>query len=139
MTDIGGAIGVAQLAKLDGFNRRRLHNADYFDRHLKAKGLILPARRKDCAHVFHQYVVRVTKDCPLSREELMAALKEKGIGTAVHYPIPIHSQPVYRPTSGEARCPVADKLAGQVMSLPVHPQVTDENLNYICDTLNRMI
>lgn len=139
MTDIGGAIGVAQLAKLDGFNRRRLHNADYFDRHLKAKGLILPVRRKDCAHVFHQYVVRVTKDCPLSREELMAALKEKGIGTAVHYPIPIHSQPVYRQALGEVRCPVAEKLAGQVMSLPVHPQVTDENLKYVCDTLNGMI
>lgn len=139
MTDIGGAIGVAQLAKLDGFNKRRLHNADYFDRHLKAKGLVLPTRRKECNHVFHQYVVRVTNDCSLSREQLMAALKENGIGTAVHYPIPIHRQPVYSPLSGDSRCPVAEELAGQVMSLPVHPQVTDEQLHYICDTLTGMI
>lgn len=139
MTDIGGAIGVAQLAKLDGFNKRRLHNADYFDRHLVAKSLVLPARRKDCNHVFHQYVVRVTKDCSLSREQLMEALKEKGIGTAVHYPIPIHRQPVYKPVTANTRCPVAEELAEQVMSLPVHPQVTDEQLKYICDTLNGMI
>ena len=139
MTDISGAIGLAQLAKLDGFNKRRIHNAGYFDRHLNAPGLMLPARRNDCTHVFHQYVVRITKDCSLSREQLMAALKEKGIGTAVHYPIPIHCQPVYNQVSGKTRCPVAEELAGQVMSLPIHPQVTDVVLNYICETLNGMM
>jgi len=69
----------------------------------------------------------------------MEALKEKGIGTAVHYPIPIHRQPVYKPVTANTRCPVAEELAEQVMSLPVHPQVTDEQLKYICDTLNGMI
>jgi perosamine synthetase len=139
MTDISGAIGLAQLGKLDGFNKRRILNADYYDRRLKKTGIMLPARRKDCTHVFHQYVVRVTKDCSLPREQLMAALKERGIGTAVHYPIPIHCQPVYKPVAGNTRCPVADELAGQVMSLPVHPQVTDEQLHYVCETLNGMM
>lgn len=139
MTDIGGAIGVAQLEKLDGFNKRRLHNADYYDHHLKKTGLVLPARRTHCTHVFHQYVVKVTGDSSLSRDQLMAALKEKGIGTAVHYPIPLHNQPVYKPISGNTWCPVSSALAGQVMSLPIHPLVTDEQLNYVCDTLNGMI
>ena len=76
----------------------------------------MPARRKDCTHVFHQYVVRVTKEFTLTREQLMQDLKAKGIGTAVHYPIPIHRQPV---TSANAACPVALDLASQVMSLPV--------------------
>ena len=139
MTDISGAIGLAQLGKLDGFNKRRIHNADYYNQHLKKTGILLPAQRKDCTHVFHQYVVRVTKDSSLSREQLMAALKEKGIGTAVHYPIPIHCQPVYKPISGKTHCPIAEELAGQVMSLPVHPQVSDEQLHYVCETLNGMI
>ncbi len=137
MTDIGAAIGSAQLKKLDGFNKRRLHNADYYDRHLKRTGIVLPARRKDCTHVFHQYVVRVTKEFTLTREQLMQDLKAKGIGTAVHYPIPIHRQPVYR--SADAACPVALELSSEVMSLPVHPLVTDENLKYICDTVNEVM
>lgn len=138
MTDISGAIGLAQLGKLDGFNTRRIHNADYYDQHLKKTGILLPVQRKDCTHVFHQYVVRVTADCTHSRETMMASLKEKGIGTAVHYPIPIHRQPVYKPVTVNTQCPVAEELAGQVMSLPVHPQVTDEQLHYVCETLNGM-
>jgi len=137
MTDIGAAIGMAQLKKLDGFNARRLHNADYYDRHLNRTGIVVPARKKDCAHVFHQYVVKVTKDAALTREQLMQDLKAKGIGTAVHYPIPIHRQPVYQ--SADAACPVALDLASQVMSLPVHPLVTDEQLKYTCDTVNEVM
>jgi len=137
MTDIGAAIGVTQLKKLDCFNARRLHNADYYDRHLKKTGIVLPARRKDCTHVFHQYVVKVTTDFPRTREQLMRDLKIKRIGTAVHYPIPIHRQPVYQ--LADAACPVALDLSSQVMSLPVHPLVTDEHLKYICDTITGMM
>jgi perosamine synthetase len=135
MTDIGAAIGAVQLKKLDTLNSRRQHNAGYFDQHLQKAGLVIPARRKDCAHVFHQYVVKVTKESALAREALMLALKAKGVGTAVHYPIPIHQQPVYQSIAGTAKCPVSAELAGQVMSLPVHPLVTDEQLKYICDTI----
>jgi perosamine synthetase len=138
MTDIGAAIGAVQLKKLDALNLRRQHNAGYLDRHLQLAGLVLPARRTDCAHVFHQYVVKVTGECALAREALMQALKAKGIGTAVHYPIPIHHQPVYQSIAGTAKCPVSVELAGQVMSLPVHPLVTDEQLEYICDTIREV-
>jgi perosamine synthetase len=139
MTDIGAAIGVVQLKKLDAANARRQHNAGYFDRHLKAAGLVLPARREDCAHVYHQYVVKVTRECALPREDLMQALKTKGIGTAVHYPIPIHLQPVYQSIADNVACPVSCELAQQVMSLPVHPLVTDEQLAYICTTLRDVV
>jgi perosamine synthetase len=135
MTDIGAAIGAAQLKKLDALNSRRRHNAGYLDQHLNRAGLVPPARRPDCAHVFHQYVVKVTKESALTRDQLMQALKAKGIGTAVHYPIPIHAQPVYQSIAGTAHCPVSGELANQVMSLPVHPLVTDEQLAYICTTI----
>ena len=94
MTDIGAAIGRVQLGKLDQFNTRRNWNASFFDSRIRKHGLVLPERRGTGTHVYHQYVVRVTNDFCMSRDQLMERLKEKGIGTAVHYPIPIHRQPV---------------------------------------------
>jgi dTDP-4-amino-4,6-dideoxygalactose transaminase len=91
---------------------------------------------EDAAHA-HGSVYKEKKVGGLTREQLMQDLKAKRIGTAVHYPIPTHHQPVYQ--SADAACPVAQELASQVMSLPVHPQVTDENLEYICDTINGMM
>ena len=61
----------------------------------------------------------------------MERLKEKGIGTAVHYPIPIHQQPVFKSIAQGMTCPVSDALSKQVMSLPVHPLVTEDQLDYI--------
>lgn len=138
MTDIGAAIGRVQLKKLDGFNARRNLNASFFDSHIRKPGLVLPERRDAGTHVFHQYVVKVTGDFCMNREHLMEHLKEKGIGTAVHYPIPIHRQPVYGPVAQGVTCPVSDALSKQVMSLPVHPFVTDEQLDYICTAINEV-
>jgi perosamine synthetase len=63
----------------------------------------------------------------------MSALAERGVGTAVHYPIPVNRQPVYE--NSHASCPVSDDLAASVVSLPVHPAVTEEELAYICDAV----
>jgi perosamine synthetase len=131
MTDIGAAIGRVQLGKLDQFNTRRNWNASLLDSHIRKPGLVLPERRDGGTHVFHQYVVRVTGDFCMNRQQLMEILKEKGIGTAVHYPIPIHRQPVYGPVAKGVTCPVSDALSKEVMSLPVHPLVTDDQLDYI--------
>ena len=130
LTDIGAALGRVQLAKLDGFNARRNHNATVLDSLLRKSGLVIPERRPKSTHMFHQYVVKVPGDFGRTREQLMAGLKEKGIGTAVHYPIPIHRQPVYSKLVKGVKCPVSDELSREVMSLPVHPLVTDEQLAY---------
>ena len=139
LTDIGAAIGRVQLKKLDGFNSRRNLNAWYFDSHIRRPGLVLPERRDTGTHVFHQYVVKVTDDCILSREQLMERLKEKGIGTAVHYPIPIHQQPVYACKNKSTSCPTTERLCNEVLSLPVHPKVTEPMLKTICKTINGVI
>ncbi|MDD1715957.1 MAG: DegT/DnrJ/EryC1/StrS family aminotransferase, partial [Methanolinea sp.] len=90
MTDIGAAIGLAQMEKIEEFNRRRIENAEFFSAHLDAKGIIPPHVLPGVRHVYHQYVVRVTGECAMERAALMKHLQEKGIGTAVHYPIPLH-------------------------------------------------
>ncbi|CCJ36994.1 UDP-4-amino-4-deoxy-L-arabinoseaminotransferase [Methanoculleus bourgensis MS2] len=136
MTDINAAIGRVQLAKLDGFNRRRQENAAYYNTHITAPGLVLPAVAPGRTHVWHQYSLRVTDAFPLSRDELMAYLRERGIGCAVHYPVALSRQPFY---AGAASCPVAESLAASVLSIPVHPGVIDEARAYIADTINGVV
>ena len=136
MTDINAAIGRVQLAKLDGFNRRRQENAAYYNAHITAPGLVLPSIAPGRTHVWHQYSLRVTGAFPLSRDELMACLRERGIGCAVHYPVALSRQPYY---AGAASCPVAEALAASVLSIPVHPGVTDEARAYVADTINGVV
>ena len=136
MTDINAAIGRVQLAKLDGFNRRRQENAAYYGAHITAPGLILPAVAPGRSHVWHQYSLRVTEAFPLSRDDLMAYLRERGIGCAVHYPVALSRQPYY---AGTSSCPVAESLAASVLSIPVHPRVTDEGRAYVAETINGVV
>ncbi|MFW5639337.1 MAG: DegT/DnrJ/EryC1/StrS family aminotransferase [Methanoculleus sp.] len=136
MTDINAAIGRVQLAKLEGFNRRRQENAAYYNSHITAPGLVLPSIAPGRTHVWHQYSLRVTGAFPLSRDELMAHLRERGIGCAVHYPIALSQQPFY---AGVISCSVAEALAASVLSIPVHPGVTDEARAYVADTINEVI
>ncbi|MFA5745770.1 MAG: DegT/DnrJ/EryC1/StrS family aminotransferase [Candidatus Paceibacterota bacterium] len=137
MTDIAASIGIAQLEKLNLFNARRICNANYYDEHLKAHGVILPKRRDYCKHVFHQYVIRITDDCPITRSEIINILKQKGIDTAIHYPISINKQPMYKNMNVE--CPVAEKISGEILSIPVHPSLTTDDLKYVCDTINGVV
>jgi perosamine synthetase len=138
MTDIGAALGIVQLKKLDKFNTRRRKNAEYYNTHLSVKGLITPVVSPDVSHVYHQYVLRLTDDFPMNRAEFIDYLKAKGIGSAIHYPIPIHRQPLYGMDNNPDPCPVATRLAASVLSLPVHPLLDQKELSYICDTINKV-
>jgi perosamine synthetase len=142
MTDIQAAIGVAQLKKLGRFNEKRIRNAEYLNQHLKVSGLELPHRKKGVKHVYHQYAVTIEEGFPMSRDEFMGYLKKKGIGCAIHYPLPIHKQPLYQRlgyTDENAKCPVATALSDKILSLPVHPALTEKDLMYITETINKQI
>lgn len=137
MTNIAAAIGRVQLKKLDEWNNKRIENAKLLTEGIsKIKGLTPPYVDPRVKHVFHQYVIRVEDDFPLGRDELMERLREKGIGTAVHYPIPVHHQPFYQKL-GYPRdiCPNAIEASKRVLSLPVHPAVMREDVEYIIQTL----
>ncbi|QSZ68395.1 DegT/DnrJ/EryC1/StrS family aminotransferase [Methanofollis aquaemaris] len=137
MTDIAAAVGRVQLEKLPAFNQRRRETATYYTRHIRVGGLLTPVVTPDRSHVWHQYVMRATPACPLSRDDLMARLRKKGIGTAVHYPVPINKQPLYQ--AKFSSCPVSERLAASVFSIPVHPAVNDEERAYIAATINEVV
>ncbi len=137
MTDLCAAIGLVQLKKLDGFNRKRRENAELLSNGIRnIKGLTVPYVDKDVKHVFHQYVIRVEDSYPLSRDQLADYLTEKGIGNAVHYPIPIYRQPLYMKLGyGETKCPNTEEACNRVLSLPVHPMVDREDIKYMLAVL----
>ena len=138
LTDIAAAIGIVQLKKLEKFNNRRRKNAEYYDTHLKVKGLLTPFVLPGIHHVYHQYVISLTNDFPLKRADFIEYLKSKGIGSAVHYPLPIHNQPVYAVANEPDPCPVSTRLASSVLSLPVHPLLDQKELAYICEVINKV-
>lgn len=137
MMNIQAAIGLVQLERLEEFTEKRIGNAGSLNRNIRTKGLTKPYKAASVRHVYHQYVVRVEDDFPASRERLMSFLQEKGIGSAVHYPRPIYEQPLYKEMGIDwPRCPAAEDVSKRVLSLPVHPSLKPEDLEYIANTLN---
>jgi perosamine synthetase len=136
LTDLGAAIGRVQLGRLPEFNRRRQANGACLSAGIDAPGIGVPVVAADRTHVYHQYVVTVGDDCPLSRDDLAVYLRDQGIGTAVHYPIPVHEQPLYCASTQPGTCPVAGDLARRVLSLPVHPAVGPDDLDVILEAVN---
>jgi perosamine synthetase len=138
MTEFCAAIGLVQLKKLDGFNKKRIENAALLSNAIcRLNGLTVPYVDKDVKHVFHQYVIRVEDNYPLSRDKLADCLAEKGVGVAVHYPIPIYRQPLYQKLGYKNTvCPNTEDACKKVLSLPVHPLVDKTDVNYILDAIN---
>jgi len=136
MTDIAAAIGRAQLAKLDRFNEIRRRHASVLDEGLAGTpGVTLPRERRGCRHVYHQYTIAVEKD----RDRFQQRLRELGVGTAVHYEVPVHRQPLYMGLGyDQVSMPVAEWAADHVLSLPVHPGLSDEDLDRIIDSVRKV-
>jgi perosamine synthetase len=130
MTDVHAAIGVAQLPKLHDFTERRRANAAYLTAHLPGDKVRPPVVRPSYYHVYHQYTVRVLP--PLDRDDVRAQLAEAGVGSEVYYPVPVHRQQVYQDRGyGDLRFPVTEELTRQVLSLPVHPALSQADLESI--------
>lgn len=133
MTNIQAAIGLEQLKKLPRFNQQRFANATFYTEHLR--GVQTPVTRARARHVFHQYTVRV----PEQREALAAALASRGIETRVYYPTPVHRQPLYEARGyGSVPLPEAERAAAEVLSLPIHPAVAADDLQFIVDNVNEL-
>ena len=140
MTDISAAMGLIQLKKLAEFNKKRIENAEYLSNGLKnIHGIEIPPIRKGCTHVFHQYTIRITEDCPIKRDTLVERLRDHDIGTGIYYPIPIHKQPFYRKLGYDDVLLETEIAAKQVISLPIHPAVSQKELSYIIKTIREVI
>jgi dTDP-4-amino-4,6-dideoxygalactose transaminase len=131
MTDIHAAIGLEQLKKLAGFNRRRQENARFLSENLQ--GVVTPIAPPNYDHVYHQYTIRVAAN---RRGRLVEHLQENGVGHGVYYPVPIHKQTVYCDMGYDDYLPVTEQTALEVLSLPVHPSLTDADLETIVSAVN---
>jgi dTDP-4-amino-4,6-dideoxygalactose transaminase len=136
LDELQAAILRVRLPYLDAGNRRRTAIAAAYDRGLANTGMILPAKRASATHVYHQYVVRHP-----DRERLRARLKEEGIGTNIHYPVPVHCQPAYngRCDADPRGLGTTEAVAGQILSLPMYPELSDTTVATVVDAVRRVI
>ena len=133
MTDIEAAIGFEQLKKVSGFNDARIDNAAYLNEGLADVDYVeTPVVREGCKHVYHQYTIKVTNG---KRDELIEILAENGVGSGVYYPIPLYRQGVFTSRGYDLSLPVTEKIVNEVISLPIHPSLTEEDLDLIIKTI----
>ncbi len=132
MTDIHAAIGLAQLQRLEHFNETRIANAQFLSESLA--GVTTPTVSEGCRHVFHQYTTRV----PHGRRDALAEhLKANDVGYGIYYPVPVHRQTLYTETLGyDVSLPEAERASQEVLSLPVHPALSEDDLHAIVDAVN---
>lgn len=135
MTDISAAIGLAQLNKIDDFNDKRIENASYLNKGLKdVDGIVAPYCAYGSKHVYHQYTIRVEKG---NRDDWVNIINECGVGTGIHYPIPLYNQPIYKSLGIDGNCLKAELAADNVISLPVHPSLTKEDLDLVIEAVKK--
>ena len=137
MTEMQAAIGLVQLEKLPGLTRRRREIASFYDEAITSKSFVRPLVRPGHGHVYHQYTLRITSDGTRSRDAMRSALHQLGIGTGIHYPVPVHQQPPYKQQQNPP-CPEAELAADEIFSIPVHPAVSDRDRERIVQAVNRL-
>lgn len=128
MTDIHAAIGRVQLTKLAGWTEQRQRNAQFLSDNLR--GVVTPPVASNAVHVFHQYTVRIVDH---DRDKFAEQLTARGVGNGVYYPTPIHRLPSFGLTLD---LPETEKATQQVLSLPVHPALTPDDLSTIVEVVN---
>ncbi|MEV8264270.1 DegT/DnrJ/EryC1/StrS family aminotransferase [Microbacterium sp. NPDC077057] len=133
MTDIHAAIGRVQLTKVDAWTAQRQANAAFLDAELR--GVVTPPVAEGAVHVYHQYTIRVPED----RDGFVAALKaEHNVGSGVYYPIPNHRLPSLAPYAPDLDLPETERAAREVVSLPVHPSLSQDDLDRIVTAVNTL-
>ncbi|WP_298868700.1 DegT/DnrJ/EryC1/StrS family aminotransferase [Microbacterium sp.] len=131
MTDIHAAIGRVQLTKVDAWTKTRQQNAAFLDANLR--GVVVPPVAAGAVHVYHQYTIRVPED----RDGFVKALKEEyQVGAGVYYPIPNHRLPSLAPYAPGLELPETERAASEVVSLPVHPSLSQGDLDRIVAAVN---
>ena len=127
LDELQAAILTAKLLYLDGWNQRRREIANRYNDSFAFIGIKCPLEASDRFHVYHLYVLRVPQ-----REKFQKLLAEAGIATMIHYPVPVHLQESYPELSNQSHyLSITEKFAHQIVSLPIYPELTDDEINYI--------
>jgi len=125
------AILDAKLRRLDNWTKKRRENAEFYNKTFSSLSLQLPQEEPGKYHIFHQYTLAVPK-----REQFKEYLKQKEIGCDTYYPLPLHQQECYKElVKRNGSLPVAERKAQEVVSLPIFPELTEEELNYVAESV----
>ena len=142
LTDIAAAIGIHQLRKAELFHKRRIEIVRHYQASLAdVEEIILPQAQPDRIHSWHLFVIRLRLDrLTINRSEFIDRLKEAGIATSVHY-TPLHMHPYYREKFGyrPEDLPCMASVYPQIISLPIYPDLTDEEVDYVCRTIRELV
>ncbi len=130
LDSVQAAVLGVKLKYLDAWNEARRSVALKYNRLLRDLPVKTPSEGEDRSHVYHQYTIRTPR-----RDELAEHLKRRGIGTMVYYPIPIHQQAVYASAGKISSLPHAEAAAKEVLSLPIYPELTDEQLETVAKAI----
>jgi dTDP-4-amino-4,6-dideoxygalactose transaminase len=141
MTDLQAAIGRGQLRAFPFWQSRRAELAARYDEQLAGlPGLALPHRPRQGRHAWHIYAVRVGPDAEVDRDELAGRLRERGVGTSMHF-IPLHHFSYVSALTSvrPGQLPGADRLSGELLSLPMHPWLSDRDVDRVCGLLQELL
>jgi dTDP-4-amino-4,6-dideoxygalactose transaminase len=134
LDNLQAAILRVKLHYLDQWIASRRELASVYNRSLAGSNIMMPVEPFGYQHVYHLYVIRAD-----NRDALQAHLKERGIGTAIHYPKPVHLQPFYTQQGGaEGQFPVAEKICNEILSLPMYPELTEEQVKIVASEIAGM-
>ncbi len=134
LDEIQAAILSVKLRYLDAENDSRRRLADIYSSRLSNTGLGLPRSNSNAFHVYHQYVIRCSE-----RDSLRTYLDEKGIRTLIHYPVPIHRQPAYSKSRIVYELTNTERIAGEILSLPMYPELTEESADYVATKIHNWV
>lgn len=141
LTDIAAALGRTQLGKLESFIEERTRVAQrYFANLRDEENLILPAFTEENRHPWHIFMIRVKDGAPVTRDEVIAGLTERGIGTSVHF-IPLHYHTAYKKLGRwqEGDFPVAERFFAGEVTLPMYPELTNAEVDEVCQALREIL
>jgi len=140
MSEIQAAIGIVQLTRLPDFVSKRRQNAQILTKRLEQNiKLILPYESEDRLHSWYLYTARLKDGTESQRNTLMQDLRKKEIGAEAYYVNPVHQMPFYRENFISSNLPETEEASKQVFSLPIHPGVTEEQINFIADMVLNLL
>ena len=136
LDEVQAAILRVKLSHLDKWQTaRQAHAARYTELLRSVGGIATPAVASGCTHVFHQYTVRIAGGAT-RRDRVQKFLAERGVASTVYYPVPLHLQPMYAALGYRTgSLPEAERAAGEALSLPIYPELSEEQIEYVATTL----
>lgn len=136
-TDLQSTIIMAQLKRLEVINRKRRLNSAYLIKHLSTiRGLLLPKAKPHLTHVYSRFTIQITDEFSLSRDELQQHLYKEGVETEIAYPKPMYEHAHTRQYKNN-RCPVVEKAVKQILSLPIHQNLSKSELDHIIQVIKK--